>query len=422
MPFARSLRCRECGREYPLEPLHVCEFCFGPLEVSYDYEAMHRSVTRESIERGPRSAWRYADLLPADPAYAVDINAGFTPLIRAKNLGEHLGLKHLYIKNDCANPTWSFKDRVVTVAATKAREFGFKTLACASTGNLANSVSAHAASAGLESYVFIPADLERGKIVGSSIYGAMLVAVDGNYDDVNRLCSELADKYQERTPGGRRWAFVNINMRPYYAEGSKTLGYEVAEQLGWRAPEHVVAPMASGSLYVKIWKGLQEMARLWLIDSVQTKMSGAQARGCSPIVSAYEAGTLNVRPVRPNTIAKSLAIGNPADGYYALKVMEESGGFGVASDDDEIVAGIKLLAESEGIFAETAGGVVIAGLEKLARSGKIAPDELTVAYITGAGLKTQEAIEGTLAEPLHIEPTMASFEAAVGSAAASPVS
>ncbi len=406
MPFAKSLRCRECGREYALEPLHVCEFCFGPLEVAYDYDAMHRSVTRESIERGPNSAWRYAALLPADPAYAVDINAGFTPLVRAKNLGERFGLRHLYIKNDCANPTWSFKDRVVTVAATKAREFGFDTLACASTGNLANSVSAHAASAGLKSYVFIPSDLEPGKIVGSSVYGATLVAVDGNYDDVNRLCSELADKY--------RWAFVNINMRPYYAEGSKTLAYEVAEQLGWRSPEHVVAPMASGSLYVKIWKGLQEMARLWLIDSVQTKMSGAQARGCSPIVAAYEAGTTNVRPVRPNTIAKSLAIGNPADGYYALKVMAESGGSGVASDDAEIVDGIKLLAETEGIFAETAGGVVIDGLRKLAAQGKIAPDELTVAYITGAGLKTREAIEGELAEPLRIAPTMASFEAQLG--------
>jgi threonine synthase len=414
MPFTKALRCRECGREYPLEPLHVCEFCFGPLEVAYDYDAMHRNITRETIERGPNSVWRYAGLLPADPAYAVDINAGFTPLVRARNLGEHLGLKNLWIKNDCANPTWSFKDRVVTVAATKAREFGFTTLACASTGNLANSVSAHAASAGLEAYVFIPSDLERGKIVGSSVYGATLVAVDGNYDDVNRLCSELSDKYNEREPGGRRWAFVNINMRPYYAEGSKTLAYEVAEQLGWRAPEHVVAPMASGSLYVKIWKGLQELAKLWLIDSVQTKMSGAQARGCSPIVTAYEAGTTNVRPVRPKTIAKSLAIGNPADGYYALKVMEESGGYGVASEDPEIVAGIKLLAESEGIFAETAGGVVIAGLEKLARAGKIAPDELTVAYITGAGLKTQEAIEDALELPLHIDPTMASFEAAMG--------
>jgi threonine synthase len=406
MPFAKALRCRECSREYPLEPLHVCEFCFGPLEVSYDFEAMHRNITRETIEAGARSMWRYADLLPADPAYAVDINAGFTPLIRAKNLGEHFGLKNLYIKNDCANPTWSFKDRVVAVAATKAREFGFETLACASTGNLANSVSAHAARAGLKAYVFIPRDLERGKIVGSLIYGATLIAVDGNYDDVNRLCSELADKYP--------WAFVNINMRPYYAEGSKTLGYEVAEQLGWRAPEHIVAPMASGSLYVKVWKGLQELAKLWLIDSVQTKMSGAQARGCSPIVTAYEAGTTNIRPVRPQTIAKSLAIGNPADGYYALKVMEESGGYGVASDDDEIVEGIKLLAESEGIFAETAGGVVVAGLQKLAREGKVAPDEVTVAYITGSGLKTQEAIEDALEIPLHIDPTMASFEAALG--------
>jgi len=406
MPFAKALRCRECNREYQLEPLHVCEFCFGPLEVSYDLDAMHRNITRETIEAGPASMWRYADLLPADPAFAVDINAGFTPLIRAKNLGEHLGLKNLYIKNDCANPTWSFKDRVVAVASTKAREFGFDTLACASTGNLANSVSAHAARAGMEAYVFIPQDLERGKIVGSSIYGATLIAVDGNYDDVNRLCSELADKY--------RWAFVNINMRPYYAEGSKTLGYEVAEQLGWRAPEHVVAPMASGSLYVKIWKGLQELAKLWLIDSVQTKMSGAQARGCSPIVTAYEGGTMNIRPVRPTTIAKSLAIGNPADGYYALKVMEESGGYGVASDDEEIVAGIKLLAESEGIFGETAGGVVVAGLQKLAREGKIAPDEVTVAYITGSGLKTQEAIEDALEIPLHINPTMAAFEAALG--------
>jgi len=406
MPFARNLRCRECGREYPLEPSHVCEFCFGPLEVVYDYQAMHRNITREAIERGPASVWRYADLLPVDPSFAVDINAGMTPLIRARNLGEHLGLRNLYIKNDCANPTWSFKDRVVAVAATKAREFGFEVLACASTGNLANSVSAHAARAGLEAFVFIPSDLERGKIVGSSIYGATLIAVDGNYDDVNRLCSELADKY--------RWAFVNINMRPYYAEGSKTLGYEVAEQLGWRAPEHVVAPMASGSLYVKIWKGLQELSKLWLIDSVQTKMSGAQARGCSPIVSAYEEGTFDIRPVRPQTIAKSLAIGNPADGYYALRVMEESGGYGVASDDEEIVAGIKLLAESEGIFAETAGGVVIAGLKKLALEGKIAPDEVTVAYITGSGLKTQEAIEDALEIPLHINPTMASFEEKLG--------
>lgn len=406
MSFARALRCRECGREYGLEPIHVCDFCFGPLEVVYDYEAMRKTVTRERIERGPLSVWRYADFLPADAAAAVDINAGFTPLVRARNLGDALGLRHLYIKNDCANPTWSFKDRVVTVAATKAREFGFDTLACASTGNLANSVAAHAARAGLKAFVFIPSDLEQGKIIGSAVYGATLVAVDGSYDEVNRLCSELGDKYG--------WAFVNINVRPYYAEGSKTLGYEVAEQLGWRAPDHCVVPMASGSLYVKIWKGLQELAKLWLIDSAHTKMSGAQARGCSPIVTAYEAGTFNIRPVRPKTIAKSLAIGNPADGYYALKTMEETGGYGVAVEDDEVVAGIRLLAESEGIFAETAGGVVTAALKRLSESGRIQPDEVTVAFITGSGLKTQEAVSAELTAPLHIQPTIAAFEQALG--------
>ena len=259
--FATALRCRECNREYALEAIYVCEFCFGPLEVVYDYEAMRKSVTREKIESGPASIWRYADLLPCDADAAVNIEAGFTPLVKAERLGEELGLRHLYLKNDCVNPTWSFKDRVVTVAATKAREFGFDTLACASTGNLANSVSAHAAHAGLDAFVFIPSDLERGKIVGSSVYGATLIAVDGNYDEVNRLCSELVGKYP--------WAFVNVNMRPYYAEGSKTLAYEVAEQLGWRAPDHCVVPMASGSLYVKVWKGLQELATLWLIDSGQ---------------------------------------------------------------------------------------------------------------------------------------------------------
>ncbi len=402
MSFARSLKCRECGREYPLGASHVCEFCFGPLEVVYDYEGIRKAMTRKSIEAGPLSIWRYADLLPADPEHAVDIQAGFTPLVRARNLGEELGLKSLYLKNDCANPTWSFKDRVVTVAATRARELGFQTLACASTGNLANSVAAHAARAGMDAFVFIPSDLEQGKVVGSAIYGPALIAVEGGYDEVNRLCSEIADKY--------RWAFVNINVRPYYAEGSKTLGYEVAEQLGWRAPDHCVVPMASGSLYVKIWKGLQELAKLWLIDSVQTKMHGAQARGCSPIVTAYEHGTTNVRPVKPNTIAKSLAIGNPADGYYALKVMEESGGSGVAVSDDEVVEGIKLLARSEGIFAETAGGVVIASLKRLVESGRIGRDELVVAYITGSGLKTQEAVQGSLDAPLLIHPTLQSFE------------
>ena len=406
MSFANALRCRECEREYPLEPIYVCEFCFGPLEVVYDRDGIREAVSRESIERGPTSMWRYADLLPCDAEGAVDIQAGFTPLIKADRLGKALGIDDLYLKNDCANPTWSFKDRVVTVAATKAKEFGFETLACASTGNLANSVAAHAASAGLDAIVFIPSDLEQGKIVGSAIYNPTLVAVNGNYDDVNRLCSELAGKYP--------WAFVNVNMRPYDAEGSKTLGYEVAEQLGWRAPDHCVVPMASGSLYVKIWKGLQELAGLGLIDDVHTRMSGAQALGCSPIVTAFEAGTKNVQPVRPSTIAKSLAIGNPADGFYALGVMEETDGLAVSVTDDEIVEGIKLLAQTEGIFAETAGGVVTTGLMKLAAAGGIRKGELVVAFITGAGLKTQEAVMDTLEPPLQVEPNITAFEDALG--------
>jgi threonine synthase len=406
MSFATALKCRECGREYPLDPLHVCEFCFGPLEIAYDYEAMRKTVTREAIERGPLTLWRYRDLLPCESEGAVDIGAGFTPLFRAANLGEELGLRHLYIKNDCVNPTWSFKDRVVAVASTKAREFGFTTLACASTGNLANSVAAHAAKAGMDAVVFVPADLESGKLVGSAVYGATLVAVDGSYDEVNRLCSELADKYG--------WAFVNINVRPYYAEGSKTLAYEVAEQLSWRAPDHCIVPLASGSLFTKIWKGLNELAKLWLVDSVQTRMSGAQAAGCSPIVNAWQAGTLNIRPVKPNTIAKSLAIGNPADGYYALRTMADSGGSAVAVSDDEVVEGIRLLAESEGVFAETAGGVVISGLRRLIEAGRVGRDELVVAFITGSGLKTQEAVWGRLQEPLRIEATVGAFEQALG--------
>src|SRR3990170_3124366 len=405
MTFAKSLKCRECGRLYPLDPVHVCEFCFGPLEVLYDYEALGRRLTRERIERGPPTMWRYADLLPGQAETAVDIGTGMTPLLLANNLGRLLGLNKLYIKNDCLNPTWSFKDRVVSVACTKAREFGFDTLACASTGNLANSVSAHAARAGMKAFVFIPADLEQGKVVGSAVYGPTLVAVDGNYDEVSRLCSELSDKYP--------WAFVNINMRPYYAEGSKTLAYEVCEQLGWRAPDHCIVPLASGSLFTKIWKGLNELAKLWLVDSVQTKMSGAQAAGCSPIASAWQAGTQNIRPVRPNTVAKSLAIGNPADGYYALRTMADSGGAATAVSDDETIAGMKLLAESEGIFAETAGGVVVAGLRRLVESGTVRRDDLVVAFITGAGLKTQEAVQGHLPQALHIEPTIASYEQAI---------
>jgi threonine synthase len=404
MSFARALRCRECGREYPISPNHVCEFCFGPLEVVYDYEAMKKAVTRGSIERGPASVWRYADLLPCE-GEPVDLQAGYTPLIRAQNLGDALGLRNLYLKNDCANPTWSFKDRVVTVAATKAREFGFTTLACASTGNLANAVSAHAARAGMEAFVFVPNDLEAGKLLGSKVYGANLVAVEGSYDDVNRLCAELGDKY--------RWAFVNINIRPYYSEGSKTLGYEVAEQLGWRAPDHCIVPLASGSLYGKIWKGLHEFESLGLIDSVKTRMSGCQATGCSPIITAWENKTLNFRPVRPNTIARSLAIGNPADGYYTLKIMQESNGAGAAVTDDDVVEGIKLLAQTEGIFAETAGGVTVSGLKQLVQAGHVHPDETIVAFITGGGLKTQEAVADALPPALQVKPTVASFEEAL---------
>ncbi len=404
MTAAKSLRCRECHRDYPLEALHVCEFCFGPLEVAYDYDEIKRNVSRESIERGPASLWRYAAFLPVDRDAAIDIGAGFTPLIRAKNLGKALGLNNLWIKNDTVNPTWSFKDRVVAVASSRARELGFGKLACASTGNLANSVSAHAASAGMEAVVFIPHDLELGKVLGSSIYAPTLVKVRGNYDAVNRLCAELAGQYP--------WAFVNVNVRPYYAEGSKTLGYEVAEQLGWRAPDHCVVPMASGSLYVKIRKGLEELAKVGLIAEPKTRMSGAQATGCSPIAVAWEEGSMNFRPQRPNTIAKSLAIGNPADGYYSLVQLKETNGACGNVSDEEIVAGMKLLAETEGIFGETAGGVTIASVKQLTERGHIHPDELTVAFITGAGFKTVEAVADSLKPPLEVEPTVESFESA----------
>ncbi|MBI2303272.1 MAG: threonine synthase [Chloroflexi bacterium] len=406
MSYTKALRCRECGREYSLEPIHVCEFCFGPLEVVYDYAAMAGGVTRENIILGPYSMWRYRDLLPVGEGEVVDINAGFTPLIPANNLGRTLGLKNLYLKNDCVNPSYSFKDRVVSVAATKAREFGFKTLACASTGNLACAVAAHGAKAGLETYVFIPADLEQGKIVGAAIYGPTLVAVEGSYDEVNRLCSELADRYP--------WAFVNINIRPYYAEGSKTLGYEVAEQLGWRAPDWAIVPVASGSMFTKIYKGFKELEHIGLLNNgVDTHMVVAQARGCSPIVNAFEQETLNIRPVKPHTIAKSLAIGNPADGYYALKTIRESHGAAVAVMDPEVVEGMKLLAETEGIFAETAGGVAIAALKHLVAADAIGAEDVTVVYVTGSGLKTQEAVADALGPRLVIKPTVHSFEEAV---------
>ncbi len=404
MAYATALRCRECGREYEKQPISICEWCFGPLEVVYDYVAIRKVMNRESIEAGPPTVWRYRDLMPVGDGPAVDLHAGFTPLIKADNLGPMLGLENLYLKNDCVNPSYSFKDRVVTVAATVAREFGFDTLACASTGNLAGAVAAHAAKAGMKAAVFIPADLEHVKVVGAAVYGPTVVAVKGSYDDVNRLCSEVADSFN--------WAFVNINVRPFYAEGSKTLAYEVAEQLGWRAPDHTIVPVASGSLFTKVWKGLKEFEDLGLIGEVKTRMHMAQAFGCSPIVTAYSEGTMDVRPVRPNTIAKSLAIGNPADGFYALKTIKESQGSATAVSDEEIVEGIKLLARTEGIFGETAAGVVVAGLQKLAASGVIGRDEVTVVYITGNGLKTQEAVEEVV-QPLMIQPTLVSFKQAL---------
>jgi len=404
MSHVKCLRCRECDREYPVEPLNVCEFCFGPLEVSYDYDSIARTVTRKSIANGPYTMWRYHDFLPVEAEAAVDIGAGFTPLLKADNLGGLLGLDNLYIKNDSVNPTFSFKDRPVSVTATKALEFEFEVLACVSTGNLMGAVAGHGAKAGMKTVVFFPADLESGKIVGSAIYGPTLVAVDGTYDQVNRLCSELADNL--------RWAFVNINMRPFYAEGSKTLGYEVAEQLGWRAPDSCVVPAASGELHTKIWKGLSEMADVGLIDGAQTRMHLAQAKGCSPIVDAFEQGAKIVRPVKPDTIAKSLAIGDPAAGSYALQVLEERHGTAIATPEEEVVEGIKLLAETEGIFTETAGGVVISAVKRLAESGAIGRDEVTVAFITGNGLKTQEVVQH-LAEPVHIKPTYESFETAM---------
>jgi threonine synthase len=397
-----GLRCRECGREYPVEPIHVCEFCFAPLEVAYDYDEIRANISREKIERGPRSMWRYADLLPGSEK-RVDLGAGLTPLVPAPRLAAELGLRDLWLKNDTANPTHSFKDRVVSVALTVARDFGFNTVACASTGNLANAVAAHAAHAGMEAYIFIPADLEQGKIVATAIYGPNLVAVEGNYDDVNRLCAEIAGQFE--------WAFVNVNVRPYYAEGSKSLAFEIAEQLGWRAPDHVVVPIASGSLLTKIRRGLNELTKVGLIDEHPTRISGAQAEGCSPVAAAFREGAEHVRPVKPNTIAKSLAIGNPADGFYALKVARETGGAIDSVTDEEVVEGIRLLARTEGIFTETAGGVTIATLRKLAAAGVVKPDERVVALITGDGLKTIEAVAATATPTMNIPPRLEEFAA-----------
>lgn len=403
MGHVNGLKCKECGEKYDKLPIHVCELCFGPLEVDYNYEKIKEVVTKDSIEKGPTSIWRYKDLLPLDEDPKVGLSCGFTPLVKAKNLGKELGLKNLYIKNDSVNhPTFSFKDRVVSVAVSKALEFGFDTVSCASTGNLANSVAAHAAEAGLKSFIFIPDGLETGKVLGTLIYGAKLMRVKGSYDDVNRLCSEIGE--------GHKWAFVNINIRAYYGDGSKSYGYEIAEQLGWRTPDNVVVPVAGSSLITKIWKAFHEFEMLGLVDKVQTKVFAAQATGCSPVTTAIKEGQDFFKPVKPNTIAKSIAIGNPADGIYGIKTAKISGGYGEDVTDDEVVEGMKLLARTEGIFTETAGGVTVGVTKKLVEQGRIKPDETTVICITGNGLKTLEAINGTFPETDLIEPRLSSFE------------
>ncbi|MEL7038754.1 MAG: threonine synthase [Cyanobacteria bacterium J06592_8] len=401
-----KLKCKECGAEYALEAKHVCEVCFGPLEVQYDYSLLSQKVSRATIEAGPKSIWRYRNFLPVATDDVIDVGTGMTPLVKSERLARRLGLKNLYIKNDAVNmPTLSFKDRVVSVALSRAREFGFATVSCASTGNLANSTAAIAAKAGLDCCVFIPSDLEAGKVLGTLIYNPILMAVRGNYDQVNRLCSEVANTHG--------WGFVNINLRPYYSEGSKTLGYEVAEQLGWKLPDHVVAPIASGSLYTKIYKGFQEFIKVGLVEDKAVRFSGAQAEGCSPVAQAFAEGRDFIKPVKPNTIAKSIAIGNPADGVYALDVARKTNGHIEAVNDAEVIEGIKLLAETEGIFTETAGGTTIAVLKKLVEAGKIDPEETTVVYITGNGLKTQEAVQGYIGEPLTIDAKLESFETAL---------
>jgi threonine synthase len=419
-----SLRCKECRTTYALDARYVCERCFGPLEVAYAPRPDDGpAALRRKIQAGPLSLWRYADFLPVQAPPHPTLPAGWTPLLRADRLAEQLGLRQLWIKNDAANPTHSFKDRVVSVALARARELGFQTIACASTGNLANAVAAHAAAAGLESYVFIPADLEEQKVLATGIYGTNLVAVRGNYDDVNRLCTEISGEQLDdsdaarsgeagcRAGGRSEWAFVNINMRPYYAEGSKTLAFETVEQLGFELPDRVVCPIASGSLFTKIARGFEEWLELGLVEGELPTFNGAQATGCSPVASAFEAGHELCRPVKPDTIAKSLAIGNPADGPYALDLARRGGGAVDSVTDDEIREGIRLLAQTTGIFTETAGGVTVAVLAKLAERGDIDPDERVVVYITGDGLKTLDCARGTF-ETLEIDATLESFEAA----------
>jgi len=400
-----SLRCKECASEYPLDARYVCEECFGPLEVAYDHSGLDPAEAKRKIQAGNQSIWRYADFLPfteRPPATRTSLEPGLTPLVRAERLAERLGLGEVLIKNDAANPTHSFKDRVVGVAIAKARELGFTTVACASTGNLANAVAAHAAAAGLDSYVFVPADLEEQKLLATGVYGTRLVGVKGTYDDVNRLCTELCE--------ARPWAFCNVNLRPYYSEGSKTVAYEVVEQLGWELPDRIVCPIASGSLFTRIGRGFSEWLDLGLVDGELPAFCGAQADGCSPVAQAYAEGWDICKPARPDTIAKSLAIGDPADGPYALELARSTGGSVESVSDDEIRDGIRLLAETTGIFTETAGGVTVATLRRLAESGSIASDERVVVVITGEGLKTLDAVRDRF-RMSEIEPTVAGFEA-----------
>jgi threonine synthase len=407
MSFVLGLRCKECGREYPKEALYVCEFCFGPLEVNYDYERIAGQLSRQAIMSRPRNLWRYRELLPLDGEPTDGLNSGYTPLVRADNLARALGVRELWLKNDGVNfPTLSYKDRVVPVAISKAKELGFDTVGCASTGNLANSVSAHGARAGLRRFIFIPHDLEVGKVVGSLIYQPNLVAVQGTYDDVNRLCSEIASKYS--------WAFVNVNMRPYYTEGAKTYGFEVAEQLGWEAPEQLVCPVAGGTILPKIYKAFQEFQQLGIIPEQKTRVFAAQAATCAPVVQAIHQGTDLIRPVKPKPVSESvdtsLRIGNPADGPYVVQAVKESGGWAEAATNDEIVAAIRLLAATEGIWTETAGGTTLAVTRKLIENGRIDRDARTVVCITGNGLKTVEAVRERIGVPITIAPTLRSFE------------
>jgi threonine synthase len=398
-----NLKCKECGSTYELDASYFCENCFGPLEVVYDLEKLDPAEVKRRIQAGSQGIWRYSDFLPFKGHASDPLEPGFTPLLRADRLAERLGTEaEIYIKNDAANPTHSFKDRVVAVAVAKAIELGFKTVACASTGNLANAVAAHAAAAGLDSYVFVPANLEEQKLLATGVYGTNLVGVRGNYDDVNRLCTQLAEE--------RPWAFVNVNLRPYYAEGSKTLAYETVEQLGWKLPDRVVSPIASGSLFTKLGRGFQEWIDLGLVAGEQPTFNGAQAAGCSPVATAFAEGWEVCKPQRPETIAKSLAIGDPADGPYAVEHARRTGGGVDSVTDQEIREGIKLLAETTGIFTETAGGVTVGVLRKLAERGELAAGERVVVYITGEGLKTLDATRDTF-QMHEIDPSLDSFEA-----------